>query len=155
MNTELLLVRHGQSEANAGCSTDPDCPLTDLGRSQARRLGERLAGCGLSDFLALTSPYRRARDTADAIARTTGLAFVDEPAVREWGASATVGGQSYPNEPIAEVVRRLEEFLRRYAGRKLLVVSHAAPIALLTQLAWGEEPTTAGEFWSGVSNCCF
>ena len=53
-----------------------------------------------------------------------------------------------------ETVRRLEAFLLARRGQKLLIVSHAAPIALLTQLAWGETPTTQGQFWLGVGNCC-
>ena len=73
---------------------------------------------------------------------------------REWGATAVVGGQTYPQEPIAETVTRLERFLRRRRGQRLLVVAHAAPIALLTQLAWGEKPVTEGQFWVGVGNCC-
>ena len=74
--------------------------------------------------------------------------------LREWGPAATVGGQAYPQEPVLDTVRRLKAFLRRRAGRKLFIVSHAAPIALLTQIAWGETPVTDGPFWAGVGNCC-
>src|SRR5690349_10677641 len=144
--TELLLIRHGQSEANVGTSTDPDCSLTDRGREQARRVGTRLAGMDLDGFIALTSPYRRARPTSHEIAAATGLTFAEEELVREWGVTATVGQRVYPLEPIADVVRRLREFLARYEGRKLIVVSHAVPVALLTQLAWGETPVTEGKF---------
>src|SRR4051794_41433502 len=105
--TELLLIRHGESEANAGMSTDPDCLLTEAGLEQARCLGRRLAGYDLGGFTALTSPYRRAVQTAEAIAAETGLLFADEPAVREWGRTAVVDGRAYPEEPVGEVVRRL------------------------------------------------
>ena len=152
--TELLLIRHGESEANVGVSTDPDCVLTDAGLEQAGCLGRRLAGYDLGGFVALTSPYRRAVQTADAIAAATGLVFADEPGVREWGKPAVVRGRAYPEEPIGDVVRRLRAFLDLYHGRRLVIVSHAAPIALLTQLAWGEPPDTKGAFWAGVGNCC-
>jgi broad specificity phosphatase PhoE len=152
--TELLMVRHGESEANVGVSTDPDCALTPRGLQQARDLAPRLAKLDLRGFLAVCSPYRRAVQTAEVLAAATGLRVEVDPDVREWGATAVVGGQTYPQEPIAETVQRLERFLRRRQGQRLLVVAHAAPIALLTQLAWGEKPTTEGQFWVGVGNCC-
>jgi broad specificity phosphatase PhoE len=152
--TELLLVRHGQSEGNVGTSTDPDCGLTDLGREQARAVARRLAAFDLRGFAGVTSPYRRAVWTAEAIALATGLTFTEDPAVREWGPAATVGRHTFELEPVEQTVRRLEAFLRERRGQRLLVVSHAAPIAILTQLAWGETPHTRGEFWLGVGNCC-
>lgn len=155
MTTELLLIRHGESEGNVGRSTDPDCALTDNGLGQARALGARLAGHDLSGFTALTSPYARTVHTAAQIALATGLSFDIDERIREWGGTATVRGRLYPQETPDQVVVRLEAFLREHRGRKLLIVSHAAPIALLTQLAWGETPTTQGPFWAGVSNCCF
>lgn len=152
--TELLMVRHGESEANVGLSTDPDCALTARGLEQAKALAPRLSRLDLRGFVALTSPYRRAVQTAQVLAAATGLTPEVDADLREWGATALVAGQTYPQEAVAETVKRLEEFLRRRAGQKVLVVSHAAPIALLTQLAWGEPPTTEGKFWLGVGNCC-
>jgi broad specificity phosphatase PhoE len=154
MAMELLLIRHGQSEGNVGKSTDPDCLLTDIGLAQARQLGSRLAGQDLGGFLCLTSPYRRAMHTAAEIAKETGLSFAVEERIREWGDVATVGGKQYHKESVHELIARLEDFLRHYDGRNLVVVSHAAPIAVLTQLAWGEPPNTEGPFWAGVGNCC-
>jgi broad specificity phosphatase PhoE len=66
----LYLVRHAQSEANAGVRGAPvDCFLTDLGRRQAAAAGRRLAALGIDRVLA--SPYTRALETADAIRRAT------------------------------------------------------------------------------------
>ena len=64
----LFVVRH--AEAAPG---DPDelRPLTEAGRAVARALGERLADRSLDVVLA--SPLLRARDTAEAIARPSGL----------------------------------------------------------------------------------
>ena len=151
--TELLMVRHGQSEANAGTSTDPDCNLTERGREQARAAARRLAQLDLSGFVALTSPYRRTLQTAEEIALATGIAFTPDEELREWGPAADVAGRHYAQEPVTDTVRRLERFLRARAGQRLLIVSHGAPIALLNQLAWGEPPTTEGQFWLGVGNC--
>jgi broad specificity phosphatase PhoE len=152
--TELLMVRHGQSEGNTGVSTDPDCVLTPVGLEQARSLARRLEGLDLGGFVGITSPYRRAIQTAEALAPSIGLPFEVEPDLREWGPAATIGGNAYPQEPVLDTVRRLKAFLRRRWGQKLFIVSHAAPIALLTQIAWGEAPVTEGPFWAGVGNCC-
>lgn len=154
MTTELLLIRHGESEANVGRSKDPDCPLTDLGLQQATTAAHSIAGYDLRGFVGITSPYRRALQTAEAIARGTGIAFAVDEAVREWGETATVGERPYPREQVEDVIERLNSFLRRHQGGKVLVVSHAAPIAVLTHLAWGERPSIEGNFWAAVGNCC-
>lgn len=155
MPSELLLIRHGQSEANVNLSTDPDCRLTSVGVDQARELGRRLAGVDLGAFTPIVSPYSRTQHTARLIAEITGLQFTTDDGIREWGKVATVNGQQYHEESEEELVERLSGFLSRRKGQKLLIVSHAAPIAVLTQLAWGEKPNIVGEFWAGVDNCCF
>ena len=154
MPTELILIRHGQSEANVGRSTDVDCPLTDTGIEQARQLGLQLRERSLGEYLFLTSPYRRAMHTAAEITKATGHSFVVEERIREWGERATIGGKQYHKETTQELVARLSEFLLDHAGRKVVMVSHAAPIAVLTQLANGEMPNTLGQFWIDVENCC-
>jgi broad specificity phosphatase PhoE len=154
MSAELLLIRHGESEGNVGISKDPDCRLTDRGHQQARAAGQRLAEFDLSKFTCFVSPYTRAAQTAAAIAGETGLKFQMNELVREWGAIATINGATYHPESTQQLVERLSDFLHEHADRHLLIVSHAAPISVLTQLAWGESPNTAGEFWAGVSNCC-
>ena len=67
----LHLIRHAQSEANAGVSgAGRDCSLTDLGRRQADAAGVRLAEMGVDRVLA--SPYLRTLQTAEAIRVATG-----------------------------------------------------------------------------------
>lgn len=86
--SRLLLVRHGQSVGNvaddearaAGAHRlnldfrDADTPLSDAGSTQAAAVGRYLAG--LTDELRptvwLTSPYRRAADTAAAALGAAG-----------------------------------------------------------------------------------
>jgi phosphohistidine phosphatase len=70
----LFLVRHAHAEPG-----DPDSlrPLSQRGRKQARKLGERLVP--LEPELVLTSPLLRARETAAAIAKATGAELrIDE-----------------------------------------------------------------------------
>jgi len=73
---ELYLVRHGESEIPAD-SVQADYPLSALGREQARLLGERFRGLHLDHLL--TTPFQRTRETAAAIAATTGVTLIEEP----------------------------------------------------------------------------
>lgn len=75
----LFLLRHGQTTANAQeIIQGPriDAPLSDVGQRQANALGLALSGHSLA--WVLTSPLRRARQTAAAVALHHGL----EPAIR-------------------------------------------------------------------------
>ena len=69
----LLLARHGQTAENAAGRIlgHRDPPLDRAGRAQAAALADSLAGAGLRALW--TSPLLRARETAEAIARRTGL----------------------------------------------------------------------------------
>lgn len=61
----LALVRHGQSQWNLENRFTGwvDVPLTDLGRSEARRAGELLKEAGVHFDIAFTSDLQRAQDT--------------------------------------------------------------------------------------------
>lgn len=75
----FYLVRHGETEWNAQnrfCGRS-DVPLSDTGRQQARRLGERLKAVPLEALY--SSPLKRALETARLISELTGL----EPEVDE------------------------------------------------------------------------
>jgi len=65
---DAYLIRHG--EARSGPSgMDRDFHLTDLGRRQARRCGERLAERNVRPARIYASRLTRARETAEIIAR--------------------------------------------------------------------------------------
>jgi 2,3-bisphosphoglycerate-dependent phosphoglycerate mutase len=63
---EVILARHGESEFSVAGTVNGDpsvaCPLTGIGREQALRLGEQLAGDELD--LCVTSEFERVRQTA-------------------------------------------------------------------------------------------
>lgn len=65
--TELFLVRHGQTSANTEhrFAGSTDVPLDDLGRAQAMQVAARFGGIDLDAIV--TSPLRRARYTAEKI----------------------------------------------------------------------------------------
>lgn len=69
----LLLIRHGQRARQPLPPAQSDPPLSDLGREQARRLGEHLATClpvlqNPSASGIISSPMRRALETTVAMA---------------------------------------------------------------------------------------
>lgn len=75
----LYLVRHGQTERSADgtYSGRAEIPLTETGREQAHRTGERLAAAGVDAVH--SSPLSRATDTAEAIAKAAGAPLrIDE-----------------------------------------------------------------------------
>lgn len=79
--TQLVLVRHGQSEGNVAAESaerdrldrievtarDPDVALSETGRQQAEAVGDWLARLPEDErpTVVWTSPYRRARETAE------------------------------------------------------------------------------------------
>ncbi len=69
----VLLVRHGESEANAGgwYSGHVDVALTPRGLAQAERLVGLLADAPIDRIL--SSDLRRAYETAVPVARVRGL----------------------------------------------------------------------------------
>ncbi len=75
---DLYLVRHGESNIPQD-SVQHDYPLSPLGRLQARRLGERFRGLHIDRLI--TTPFRRTQETATAIAATTGVQMIEEPAL--------------------------------------------------------------------------
>jgi broad specificity phosphatase PhoE len=75
----IWLVRHGQTEMNrvGRFQGRLDSPLTELGETQARRVGarlQRLAAEVGGDWVIDASPLGRTRRTAALIAEVTGLA---------------------------------------------------------------------------------
>jgi broad specificity phosphatase PhoE len=152
---DLILIRHGESEFNVGLTADLNSKLTANGVVQAERAGDTLKERAVDGFEGIVSPYQRTRETAQIITAVAGLPFSVDEAVREWGGTVTVDGREYPLEAIEDVVVRLRAFLDATRGRKLVIVSHAAPIALLTELAADRAPIIAGRFWEGVENGCF
>ena len=83
----MYLLRHGQSEFNVHFSktrVDPgieDPALTPLGRSQAVEAAEHLAGLPIRRIVA--SPYRRALQTAMAVAERLMIEIEIDPLIRE------------------------------------------------------------------------
>jgi 2,3-bisphosphoglycerate-dependent phosphoglycerate mutase len=86
-STELVLVRHGQSQAYrdgvpfALVNGHGDPPLSELGRKQALAVGDRLADAGIEAIYVTT--LCRTAQTAAPLAQRIGLEPKVEPDLRE------------------------------------------------------------------------
>ena len=82
---QLYMVRHGQSQNNAGIASSHNVPLTQLGREQVRLAANALAN---KQFDALyCSPLERALQTASIINSKLGIPPYVHPAFSETGFS--------------------------------------------------------------------
>jgi probable phosphoglycerate mutase len=100
--SRVIVVRHGQSEANVPplwTSTHHGYPLTELGHEQAQAVGESLRDRGVAAVYA--SRIQRAQQTAAAIASVLGLEARTLPGVEEIDVGVHEGGHNDEVGPIA------------------------------------------------------
>jgi broad specificity phosphatase PhoE len=106
---QLYIVRHGQSQNNAGIASSHNVPLTHLGCEQVRRAADALTD---QHFDALyCSPLERALQTAFILHSTLGIAPYAHPAFSEtgfsWGEPDATREQlhaAYPNFVLDESI---------------------------------------------------
>ena len=154
--TRFLLVRHGQTRANAdkyvGGSTDD--PLTETGHEQARRVADRLSD-SMPEAI-YTSPLKRALQTAAHIGSATGVSPQVVDSLAEWDAGdweklryseipaqpgfkfehlqdpdwAPPGGESLGSvqDRVVETVQQLAD---QHPGDNVIIVSHGTALGLL------------------------
>jgi broad specificity phosphatase PhoE len=156
--TTLVLIRHGQTDWNVEgrWQGQADPPLNERGREQARHAAQYQRQFG---FAALySSDLCRAMETAHIIGVEMGLAVIPEPRLREinlgkWQGmlSADIEAQ-YPDEfrrwhasPLtahppdgedvpalaARVLEAVNEIIARHPKRRVGVVAHELPIAIV------------------------
>jgi probable phosphoglycerate mutase len=156
--TRLFLVRHGATTATeeGRFSGSSGVELSDQGRWQAARLGDRLAAQSLAAVY--SSPLSRAFDTAAIIAGRCGLDVQGREGLREighgrwegktrdevehlyadeyasWEADpftfAPAGGESGV-AVLARALPVIREVVTAHAGQQVLVVSHKATLRLV------------------------
>lgn len=109
MNKEVVLIRHAESEANAGLvSAAPDSiPLTAKGFEQAKLLAESFS---FSPTLIIVSGFLRAKQTADPLIKSLPLAEVENWNVHEF---TYLSPLRCGHSTMAERKPLVEEFWRR------------------------------------------
>ncbi|TDD15201.1 bifunctional RNase H/acid phosphatase [Nonomuraea diastatica] len=161
--TSLLLLRHGETEMSLErrFSGRGDAELTPNGLAQASAAADRLSREPYRLDVIVTSPLKRARQTAEVVAQRTGLDVeVDEDlreadfgaweghtfteVQRRWPAElaawladpavAPPGGESFATA-VHRVQAAGERLVERYEGKTVLAVSHVTPIKMLLRLA--------------------
>ncbi|WP_290713124.1 MULTISPECIES: histidine phosphatase family protein [Gordonia] len=160
-STRLVLLRHGQTALSVDrrYSGRDDVALTEIGIDQAARAAGRLANWPIAAIV--TSPLRRARQSAAPLAAATGLPVtVDEGLIetdfgqwegltfteasqrdpelhRAWLRDATVeppGGESF-----AAAERRIADaraaIVADHPGQVVVLVTHVTPIKSMLRVA--------------------
>lgn len=150
----LILIRHGESVGNRDrlFTTSPDALLTELGRQQARQAAELIARLFKPEMV-VASPYARARETGEIIARELGLEVEFEAGLHEQS-YGHLAGKAYDlvyedpsydparpwlyrppgGETREEVRTRVAPVFERIAAtyeRELVVVSHGGVMQAL------------------------
>ncbi|MEE4272223.1 MAG: histidine phosphatase family protein [Thermoanaerobaculales bacterium] len=172
----LVLVRHGEVEANRSYRYlgRRDDVLTDAGRRQAEALAVALSELPVDAVI--SSPLKRALDTAQTIAGPGGLAVElevrlleldfgdwdgrsraevvatsegDRRRVQAWEADPTLpvpGGESLAQLQ-ERVVNLANDLTRARSGSTLVLVSHMGPIKTLLLAALGLPLTAAARIF--------
>jgi probable phosphoglycerate mutase len=165
--TRILLLRHGQTELSVArrYSGHGDPELTALGHRQAAAAAVRL-GAVPAVAAVLSSPLRRARQTASAVAETTGAPLVvrerlietdfgawegltfgeardrDPDLHARWLGSEDVappGGESFADVG-ARIAAERAEIVAAYPGQTVVLVSHVTPIKMVLRHALAAGP---------------
>jgi phosphohistidine phosphatase len=78
---EIYILRHGIAEDAGAGESDAGRALTEAGREKLGRVLERARQAGVAPSLILTSPYRRAVETARIAGQTLGCRKIVETGV--------------------------------------------------------------------------
>ena len=179
--TRILLVRHGQSRGNAerrfgGHSATP---LSEFGRRQAEAAARALSAEGVTAIY--SSDLQRAVETAEPLARSTGLEIRQTAAFRERSVGLMEGltfeeaAEAHPEEYAALLRRDFEHVLaggesyrqlldraaaeldravERHRGGTVAVFSHTGTICILALHLMGAlDAPHLKPVWLSSSNC--
>jgi broad specificity phosphatase PhoE len=157
-STHLFLIRHGETDWNVEgrYQGQADPPLNDRGLRQAHELGDKLASVNLD--LLYTSPLLRSEQTAQIISRKLAIPFYKDERLMEinqgkWQTRLRSEIEAlYPDlfrrwetepwevtppggESLEQVGQRvfaaIDELLQKHSGKRIGIVSHRIPIALI------------------------
>ncbi len=149
--TELLLVRHGETDWNRDgrFQGHADPPLNEAGREQAHELARRLEDVHFD--VVYTSDLRRAVETAEIIAAGRDMPLTADPGLREIDVGSWSGltreeiEERFPGSSehdgesrevhLERVLRTVERIADAHAGERVLIVSHGGSLRTLRRHA--------------------
>jgi broad specificity phosphatase PhoE len=176
--TELLLVRHGETDWNRErrFQGHADPPLNEEGREQARELARRLAG---EDIAAVyTSDLLRARETAEILATALDAEVVALRELREIDVGNWQGltwpeieerhpdgaarwhrdghgwdsGETY--EQLGDrIVAALREVASNHPAQRIVVVGHGGTVRATRAFVEGVSVTESRQRSAAIGNC--
>jgi probable phosphoglycerate mutase len=176
--TRLCVVRHGETEWNAGkrIQGQIDIPLSALGHAQARATGNALLGEGFAAIY--SSDLVRTRQTAEATAHLAHIPLQLDPGLRErhygifQGLTYAEAALRHPDEyarhkardprfvpkggeSLLDLAARIgsacEVIVRRHAGQAVALFTHGGVLDILYRQAAGQPLTTPRDF--AIPNC--
>ena len=180
-STQIFLVRHGQSLGNAegrfGGHTDT--PLSPRGRKQAKAAAHALAAEKLTVIYA--SDLARSVETAEPLAKLTGLQIIPAPEFRERSVGVMegltfeeaaeqhpeqyaallqrdfehvlLGGESY-RQTLDRAARKLDEAVAKHHGGRIAIFTHTGTICILALHIMGAlDAPELKPVWIHSSNC--
>ena len=179
--TNVLLIRHGQSEGNAArrFGGHTATPLSPRGRRQAQATARALQSEELTAIY--SSDLARAVETAKPLADLTGLSVNATTAFRERSVGVMegltfedaaqqhpeqyaallqrdfehvlTGGESY-RQLLDRAVEKLDEIIEQYKGGKIAVFSHTGTICILALHLMGAlDAPELKPVWISSANC--
>ena len=135
---KLYILRHGIAveRGTPGFKTDAERPLTPKGKRQLRQIAAAMKNLKVHFDLVLSSPFRRARQTAEMVAQWLGLkqrlAFSDE---------------LMPDGDPKALIQQLNEL--KPAPENILLVGHEPYLSQLVALLISGETATNIELKKG------
>lgn len=181
MTTRVLLIRHGQSQGNAErrFGGHSPTPLSGRGRAQAEATARALAGERVTAIY--SSDLLRAVETAEPLARATGLevrgtsAFRERSVGRMEGLTFEEAAESFPDEYAAllrrdfehvilggesyrqlldRASRELDRAINAHRGGMLAVFSHTGTVCILALHLMGAlDAPNLRPVWISSANC--
>ncbi len=104
----IYFIRHGKTEDNtSGKSQVPDAPLSEEGRRQAEYVAKRLSHIHIDAII--SSPYRRAKETAEAIGKALDKEIVFNDLFHELRRPSEIVGTSFASEEYHRVINEIEK----------------------------------------------
>jgi phosphohistidine phosphatase len=134
----LYLLRHGLAVERTppGFKLDSDRPLTPEGRKKIRRLALILSQLPLSFGVILTSPFVRARQTAETIAE-----------ILEVSNKLEICKHLAPKQPLTGLVEELNR--RKHPSEDILLAGHEPDLSRLISILVTGKPGLALELKKG------